>query len=245
MKALVLDSMTTKIVSMVYSQTQILEKSVYLVELLGSQHEPMLHLKAALFIQPTESNLSILTNELRNPRFSEYHLFFTNICSTDYLSRLAREDINEVIKQVHEYYADFVPVNEDFFQLGVTGSLSLSSPIRNLKTDQIFERNVNGLLSFLLATKKRPCQIRYQSSSEVARRVANDVLSRIEGDGIFVFQNQGPVLLILDRRDDPITPLLTQWTYQAMVHELLGVLIFIAGILILHVIVTLNLCVCV
>ena len=32
-----------------------------------------------------------------------------------------------------------------------------------------------------------------------------------------------PILLILDRRDDPITPLLNQWTYQAMVHELLGI----------------------
>jgi vacuolar protein sorting-associated protein 45 len=28
-----------------------------------------------------------------------------------------------------------------------------------------------------------------------------------------------PVLLILDRNEDPITPLLTQWTYQAMIHE--------------------------
>lgn len=32
-----------------------------------------------------------------------------------------------------------------------------------------------------------------------------------------------PVLLILDRRSDPVTPLLTQWTYQAMVHELIGI----------------------
>ncbi len=31
-----------------------------------------------------------------------------------------------------------------------------------------------------------------------------------------------PLLLILDRSDDPLTPLLNQWTYQAMVHELLG-----------------------
>jgi len=30
------------------------------------------------------------------------------------------------------------------------------------------------------------------------------------------------VLLILDRRDDPVTPLLNQWTYQAMVQELIG-----------------------
>lgn len=26
---------------------------------------------------------------------------------------------------------------------------------------------------------------------------------------------------MLDRREDPLTPLLTQWTYQAMVHELM------------------------
>jgi len=31
-----------------------------------------------------------------------------------------------------------------------------------------------------------------------------------------------PILLLVDRRNDPITPLLNQWTYQAMVHELLG-----------------------
>lgn len=37
----------------------------------------------------------------------------------------------------------------------------------------------------------------------------------------FVFTDR-PLLLILDRRDDPVTPLLSQWTYQAMVHELLG-----------------------
>ena len=32
-----------------------------------------------------------------------------------------------------------------------------------------------------------------------------------------------PVVLLVDRKEDPVTPLLTQWTYQAMVHELLGI----------------------
>lgn len=32
-----------------------------------------------------------------------------------------------------------------------------------------------------------------------------------------------PVLMLLDRRNDPVTPLLSQWTYQAMVHELIGI----------------------
>lgn len=43
--------------------------------------------------------------------------------------------------------------------------------------------------------------------------------------GLFDFRPSAsqPVLLILDRRNDPVTPLLTQWTYQAMVHELMGI----------------------
>lgn len=32
-----------------------------------------------------------------------------------------------------------------------------------------------------------------------------------------------PLVLILDRKDDPVTPLLSQWTYQAMVHEAVGI----------------------
>jgi hypothetical protein len=38
-----------------------------------------------------------------------------------------------------------------------------------------------------------------------------------DADSLFDFRSNDsatPVLLILDRRDDPVTPLLNQWTYQ-------------------------------
>lgn len=43
--------------------------------------------------------------------------------------------------------------------------------------------------------------------------------------GLFDFRPSAtqPVLLLIDRRNDPVTPLLTQWTYQAMVHDVLGI----------------------
>ena len=78
----------------------------------------------------------------------------------------------------------------------------------------------------LLSLKKRPL-VRYQRSSEVARRIGQDIyrLAYQQEAGLFDFRRDAtaPVLLILDRLDDPLTPLLTQWTYQAMVHELLGI----------------------
>jgi vacuolar protein sorting-associated protein 45 len=74
MKALLLDNTTTKIVSMVYSQTQILEKEVYLIEKLGKEHEPLSHLKAAVFVQPTQQNIELLKKEVKDPKFKEYHM---------------------------------------------------------------------------------------------------------------------------------------------------------------------------
>lgn len=224
MKVLLLDHVTTRIVSMVYSQTQILDKEVYLVERLDKSREVMSHLKAVVFVQPTEANFDIISRDLANPRFKDYSIFFSNSVPAEMLSRLARQDQHELVMQVHEYYADFLAVNKDLFHLGVDNSLCLSSTLsRTLESGAIFDRNVSGLLSVLLALKKLPVQVRYQQSSEVARRIANEVFTQIgKGEPFDFARNESTLLLILDRKDDPITPLLTQWTYQAMVHELLG-----------------------
>ena len=67
----------------------------------------------------------------------------------------------------------------------------------------------------------------------MARRLAESIHNLIVARESQLFEFRGatggtnslppPLLLIVDRRDDPVTPLLTQWTYQAMVHELLGI----------------------
>ena len=62
--------------------------------------------------------------------------------------------------------------------------------------------------------------------SGMAKKLGSEVLHRMqEEQALFDFRltQAPPLLLILDRRNDPVTPLLSQWTYQAMVHELLGI----------------------
>ena len=52
-------------------------------------------------------------------------------------------------------------------------------------------------------------------------------LTTSEERELFDFGKRGgetaPIIMILDRKEDPVTPLLLQWTYQAMVHELIGI----------------------
>jgi hypothetical protein len=71
---------------------------------------------------------------------------------------------------------------------------------------------------------RRP-YVRYLASSQAASAVAHEVQGVIGGEReLFTFAKAGgssPLLLVLDRREDPLSPLLTKWTYQAMIHETL------------------------
>lgn len=238
MKALLLDTDTTAVVSMVLSQSHVLRRDVFLVEPLETAHEPMPHLKAAVFVRPTPANIEALRRELKSPKYGQYHVFFANIVPPEQLERLADADDQELVQQVHEYYADFLAVNDALFHFNLRGATQLSvktaaSPSTATagvvgalapRPAQLLDRSVEGLLAVLLALKKRPT-IRYQKGSEVAEKLAREVSARmqLEQDGLFDFRRPDvvPLLYVLDRRDDPVTPLLSQWSYQAMVHELL------------------------
>lgn len=63
--------------SVVYSQSELLQKEVFLVELVDSismSKEPMSHLKAIYFLRPTSDNIQHMRRQLATPRFGEYHL---------------------------------------------------------------------------------------------------------------------------------------------------------------------------
>ena len=250
MKVLLLDASTTQTVSCVYSQTEILSREVYLVSRLDdSSQNPNLgehinangsvsnlndltmsmpsHLKAVCYLRPTDINAGLLVRELASPRFSEYHIFFSGVVSGGLLRLVAENDEQELVKQVQEFYGDFLPINEDLVTLNCRNTLAMSAATgtawaRDLA--HLYERNRRGVEGMLLSLRKQPTQIRYQRSSALAQQLARDVSDSIAADQIFHFRKSGSgtLLLILDRLDDPVTPLLSQWTYQAMVHELLG-----------------------
>jgi len=240
MKALLLDKETTPIVSLVYSQSQIIAQEVFLVERIDQDIVPprpiqqggsiapevsMHHLKAVVFVRPTMLSIGSLKAQLKKPKYKEYHVFFSNVCKEEFLKSLAESDEFEVVRQVQEYYGDFYAVNPDLFHLNLFHTKCLQQG-ENFWTERdrgLWRRNCDGILSALLALKRRPA-VRYARSSELARKTAQEVGRRIkEENDLFHFGgNTGsPLLLILDRRDDPVTPLLLQWHYQAMVHELI------------------------
>ncbi|CAK9145734.1 unnamed protein product [Ilex paraguariensis] len=231
MKVLILDSQTVSSVSVAYSQSELLQKEVFLVELVDSismSKEPMSHLKAVYFLRPTSENIQHMRRQLAKPRFGEYHLFFSNIMKDTQLHILADSDEHEVVHQVQEFYADFAAIDPYHFTLNIASShmYMLPAVVDPSNLQHFCDRVVDGIAAIFLALKRRPV-IRYSHTSDTAKRIAQEAAKLMyqQESGLFDFRRTevSPLLLVIDRRDDPVTPLLNQWTYQAMVNELIGI----------------------
>ncbi|CAG8952031.1 hypothetical protein HYFRA_00000767 [Hymenoscyphus fraxineus] len=227
MKILLLDSETVSIVSTAITQSALLNHEVYLIDRLDNQNrEKMRHLKCLCFVRPSADSIQFLIDEFREPKYGEYNIYFSNIVKKSSLERLAEADDHEVVRAVQEHFADYLVVNPDLFTLdmGFPRQRIWSSNPDMWNADAL-QRATEGLIGVLLSLKKKPL-IRYEKNSLIAKKLATEVRYLMtQEDQLFDFRkvDTPPILLILDRRDDPITPLLTQWTYQAMVHELLGI----------------------
>ncbi|OVF10321.1 putative vacuolar protein sorting-associated protein [Clavispora lusitaniae] len=218
-QVLLVDRFTMPIISMCYTQSQLLQQEVILVEMLDKQHSlsPMRHLNCVVYIKPEKESLAMLSAELRSPHYSQYSVFFSNSASKNDIEKLARADENEVVRSVVEVFSDYSVVNDNLFQVAVEAGANSTV------------HEAASLSSLLLSVKKCPA-IRYEPQSLVAKRLASEMLYHINSNSnnnLFDDLNRtcdsAPVLVILDRKSDPITPLVTPWTYQSMIHELIGI----------------------
>ncbi|THG93099.1 hypothetical protein EW026_g8037 [Hermanssonia centrifuga] len=167
-----------------------------------------------------------LTDRIDNQK-RERMAHMNNILSKAAIERLADVDEYEVVREVQEYFADYAPILPSLFSLNhiPTAARPFYGSSPNSWDAQALDQSVQGIIAVLLSLKKKPV-IRYEKSSPMAKKLGVEIQHRIQQESsLFDFRGTQvpPLLLILDRRNDPVTPLLSQWTYQAMVHELLGI----------------------
>lgn len=126
----------------------------------------------------------------------------------------------EVVKDVQEFYADYLAINSHTF------SLNVKSCYQNIKSwnPVAFARISQGLISMLLSINRCPL-IRYQSNSDLALKLAENLRQTMaKENALFDFKSNGlhqqpdsqPILLILDRKFDPVTALLNQVSFVSV-----------------------------
>jgi vacuolar protein sorting-associated protein 45 len=249
-KVLLVDGEVIKFLNVSFSHSQLLSHEVFVVdELRKADRTPMKHFSCVIFARPTQENFQAVTAELERGRdnYKDFFLFFTNMFSIDQMQFLVRSDQHGMVKHVEEVYLDMFPVTDEACIVplfnsnaallaraaaaaGADAPQLIAAPLfRNPITinqwdNADLQRVTEGIVAMTLACGRRP-HIRYRANNRVTSHLASALGSRARNlrHRFYDLASKDCVLLLLDRMDDPITPLITPWTYQALCHELLGI----------------------
>ena len=231
MKAIIFDNETQVIFSLEFSKSLALKQEIFLFENIDKiQSDQKLNLNGIFFIRPTPQNLEYLKNILKSSNFKEINLFFTNQLTDDYLKKLAENDINTQVKNVQEIYLDYYIINSNIFHLNIESCICNldMTPMEkwNQYDTQMYERIYQGLISACLSNRMKPL-IKSVKGSFLCQKLGKKLAAFFEDNYEFIRKECGQhfngILLLYDRKEDPISPLINQWTYQAQLHEILGI----------------------
>uniref|UniRef100_A0A183CBE5 Vacuolar protein sorting-associated protein 45 n=1 Tax=Globodera pallida TaxID=36090 RepID=A0A183CBE5_GLOPA len=203
MKAILMDKETTSCVSCAYAQSEMMQKEAYLFERLDSvtTRGPIKFLKCVVFVRPTPENVQLLSEELLSPKYSQYYIYFSNRIPKADVKILAESDEQETVRELREIFVVFHSTGAAF---GIV-------------------KHSHGLRSAAIWHFHHDLSAMYQKTSRDAKRLAEEFVKvTSQEDALFERCKTDSVLVVLDRSEDPISPLLNQWTYEAMVHELIG-----------------------
>jgi vacuolar protein sorting-associated protein 45 len=242
MKMFLFDEETYRMISMVYSLAEITNKSVFGTDFLFLRKKKTLqYMDCIMLIRPTKRNLYFLKEELKDPSYGRYRIYFTKSLPNGYLEDLAKADIQSKVEGVWIYFADFCALGSKLFITNFASQKKKKAqekrgkaPVMDIdlhdpQSQAYLQRAADGILAVLLSLKKKP-YIRYSANR---RGRAMDLCKMLESgmdENRALFKNYGnrsldarrTLVLIMDRHDDPATPLINQFTYQAMLHELLA-----------------------
>jgi vacuolar protein sorting-associated protein 45 len=212
---LLLDDKTTEIISVIYNMKDLTEKNIISVLNIKNKIDKKCEFDAIVFMSPSDASVKSLIYEISDPNFVGYYLYLSSEISERKLEKLAMNDISNIIKNVVEFNCEYVALNSSLFSLNLRYNPKLCS---------FAEYNDNiilGIKSFLLSGRIKP-DICFSTTYDSTRILAESLSTIISKDNTFQFASNKDsyLLLLVDRREDAITPLLTKWTYQSIIHEL-------------------------
>ncbi|CAL0331686.1 unnamed protein product [Lupinus luteus] len=239
-KVLIMDKLTVKIVSHSCKMADITNEGVSLVEDIFKRRQPLPTMDSIYFIQPTRENVNIFLSDMsgKTPLYRKAFVFFSSTISRDLVMEIKKDT------WVLSRLGALREMNLEFFAIDSQGFItSKERALEELFGDE--ENNYKGVaclnamakqIATVFASLREFPSIRFRAAKSLDTTTVTtfrDLIPTKLAAGVWDFlmkyrktipnfpQRETCELLILDRSIDQIAPVIHEWTYDAMCHDLL------------------------
>ncbi|XP_059442296.1 SNARE-interacting protein KEULE [Corylus avellana] len=239
-KVLIMDKLTVKIMSYSCKMADITDEGVSLVEDIYRRRQPLPSMDAIYFIQPSKENVIMLLSDMsgRTPLYRKAFVFFS--------SPISRELVNLIKKDttVLPRIVALKEMNFEYFAIDSQGFITNNErALEELFGDEMNSRQAAMCLNVMatriatvFASLREYPNVRYRAAKSLdatTMTTFRDLIPTKLAAGVWDClmkykslpnfpQTETCELLILDRSVDQITPVIHEWTYDAMCHDLLN-----------------------
>eukprot|EP00792_Barthelona_sp_PAP020_P006661 TRINITY_DN3052_c2_g1_i1.p1 TRINITY_DN3052_c2_g1~~TRINITY_DN3052_c2_g1_i1.p1 ORF type:complete len:550 (+),score=157.00 TRINITY_DN3052_c2_g1_i1:1524-3173(+) len=224
-KILIVDDITVKILGSVISLKDVLLHHVSLVEKIRSRSErsPLPAFDAIYFISPTMENLQILAEDFPDSKenmYRRFYLFFSHrISSQEHhnIVEFMRNGANTWLKYMKTFddsCCEVLPVDTNIFVLPTQFQLN---DLKSLN-DQLLNTIASQLTSMITAVEGNWAIISSNSEKYLSRNLKTKMNNLMNCSS-----TPDSIFMIVDRREDHMTPLMHTLSYEALLYDMIGI----------------------
>ncbi|WOK92926.1 SNARE-interacting protein KEULE-like [Canna indica] len=240
-KILIMDKFTVKVMGFSCKMADITDQGISLVEDLYKRREPLPSMDAIYFIQPLKENVIFFLSDMsgRCPLYRKAYVFFSSPIPKE-LTSYVKNDASVIprigaLREMNlEYFAidsqafttDHEMALEEFYGETATNTRKYNECLHTMAT-----RIATAIASLKELPYVRYRAVKATSSSNttdtrslVPKKLADaiwEILYKVKTSVPDYPQKETCDLLIVDRSIDQIAPVIHEWTYDAMCHDLL------------------------
>ncbi|KAJ4788921.1 Syntaxin-binding protein 1 [Rhynchospora pubera] len=240
-KVLIMDKVTVKIMSYACKMADITEEGVSLVEDLYKRRQPLPSMDAIYFIQPTRENIVMFMSDMsgRSPLYKKAFVFFSSSAQKELVAPIRRDaSVMGRLSALSEMNLEYFAIDSQGFVTDHERALEELFG-ENAEMSQNYNTCINTMatrIATVFASLREFPYVRYRAAktidastlmtlrdlipTKLAAAVWN-CLSRHKSSIADFPQTETCELLIIDRSIDQIAPIIHEWTYDAMCHDLL------------------------
>ena len=224
---MVLDDAVDQILTSLFSMSELMEYNIVLIERYSLKRKPLTAYHAIYFFGPDVDVTHFINDWEKEPKYAAPHVLFTFAASSECLQKLqSKPSVVDHILTFKFLYMHFIPMDPFTF---ITPSLncfnSMYAPGPSIPMEKINSEIMQGLVSFFFTIKCKPA-VAYnkkfkpcETFAEQFSTVMNATFDSLPNDLQQKFHQTDTLLLIIGRGDDPVAPLLHQFTFEAMLYE--------------------------